>query len=169
MKTVVLLSSLVLIATSAEARRGGRDGDRQDRRARPETISCGLQFPGSTALVAPSQGLVQNGAVALHGEANGVAYLFSVRGKTAVARLTLAETGQVVTASGAIEMLRHGGEDRSAQPASVHLFRRGEDDAQDGNPEREAGFDLGIAATSAPQAALVRLKCQSINQTGGIQ
>lgn len=78
------------------------------------------------------------------------------------ARLTTAD--QVVTAQGAIEMLRRGGE---ANPVSANgdLKRRGEDDANDGAPEREAGLQLSIASAQSPQRPLVTLKCESVNQT----
>lgn len=151
--TLIILTA----STFAYARRGGD----ANRPARPETITCGLTFNGRT-LVGTSSALVQNAQAMLRGEAQGVSYVFSVRGKTAVARVTIAETGQILTAQGAIEMLRRGGE-ASVANAEVEK-RRGEDDANDGQTEREAGFQLGVALSARPQQPVVTLKCESTNQ-----
>lgn len=159
MKTnVYLITTLAMVCSlQAEARRGG-----QDNGARPETISCGLLFDGNPQLQASQSVLVQNAQAVLRGEAQGVSYVFSVRGKTAVARLI--DGTQVVTAQGAIEMLRHGGEDRGNAGAPT-VLRRGEDDANDGTPEREAGLQLSLAAVQTPARPKVSLKCESVNQT----
>lgn len=161
--TKALICSIAATAAiaTAEARRGG--GGNGGGGNRPETITCSLNFKGQPAKAVQS-GVVQNAQVLLRGEADGVAYAFSVRGKTAVARLTISETQQVITAQGAIEMLRHGGEVRPAPLNDRTPFRRGEDDANDGTPEREAGFQLSAALTSNPNDVLVSLKCESVNQ-----
>lgn len=149
--------ALTVLGSQALAKRGG------DRRARPETITCGLLFDGATQLEAVQSVLVENAQAVLRGESQGISYVFSVRGKTAVARIS--DGSQVVNAQGAIEMLRHGGEVRAAATESMRLFRRGEDDANDGSPEREAGFQVSIADAQAPTRPKVSLKCESVNQT----
>lgn len=153
-KNIFTAIALLSVAAPALARRGGDAG-----RNRTETISCQLQFDGQAATEANASGVVQNASVLLRGSARSTEYVFSVRGKTAVAKLTLS-SGQVITAQGAIEMLRHGGE-TDAQP--VQVFRRGEDDASNGQNEREAGFDLSTATANST----VKLRCVSMNQTGG--
>lgn len=167
MKTTLLTAIALMTAAAAtpvHARRGGG----AEQPARPETISCGLTFDGRT-LVGTSSAPVVNAQALLRGEAQGVSYVFSVRGKTAIARMTIAESGQVLTAQGAIEMLRRGGEAQVQQivdtprPVTVDK-RRGEDDANDGQEEREAGLQLSVALTSRPQQPVVALKCESVNQ-----
>ena len=154
-ESIILIGVLSLLAGQANAKGGGD-------RPRPETITCGLTFDGNSQVEAQQSILVQNGQALLRGEAQGVSYVFSVRGKTAVARLT--DATQVVNAQGAIEMLRHGGEVRpNLQGATV--FKKGDDDANDGTPEREAGFQLSIASPQNPNAPKVSLKCESVNQT----
>lgn len=159
MKAITRFTTLavLLLCLPASARRGGRGGEQQT--ARPETISCELQFDGVASPESAAAQLVANASAVVRGSARGVDYVFSVRGKTAVARMTFTSSGEVLNASGAIEMLRHGGESRA--PA-MGIFRRGEDDAQDGNPEKEAGFEM----SHADSGAVVKLKCLSINQTG---
>lgn len=154
--SVLMLAGLMtVVCVQVQAKRG-------DRRPRPETITCGLQFEGVGPLEAEQSILVQNAQALLRGEAQGVSYVFSVRGKTAVARISDGE--QVLNAQGAIEMLRHGGEDRSASNGAAQIFKRGDDDANDGSPEREAGFQLSIASAANPNRPKVSLKCESVNQ-----
>lgn len=155
-KILLMFSTALLLSAQAEARRG--DGDKP----RPETISCNLTFAREVQSEAQQSVLVQNGQALLRGEARGVSYVFSVRGKTAVARLT--DSAQSVTAQGAIEMLRHGGETRTTEN-TLTPRRRGEDDANDGTPEREAGFQLSLAPPQSPTLPDVTLKCESVNQT----
>lgn len=157
-KTLIIMGLATLWVSPLLAKRG--DGD---RRPRPETITCGLAFDASNQLEAEQSILVQNAQAVLRGEARGVSYVFSVRGKTAIARIT--EGDQVINAQGAIEMLRHGGEDRSTRPNGAQILRRGEDDANDGTPEREAGFQLSLGSPQAPTRPRVSLKCESVNQT----
>lgn len=162
-RNICVLTGLILaLSGTAEARRGGGGGGAN----RPETITCGLLFDGNSQLQAVQSMLVQNAQALLRGEAQGVSYVFSVRGKTAVARLV--EGAQVVTAQGAIEMLRHGGEDRS-RATNPGVLRRGEDDANDGTPEREAGIQLSLAPAQTPTRPRVSLKCESVNQTAKSQ
>lgn len=157
MKTIILtVAALTGASVSAQARGGGGN--------RPETIQCGLYFAGEASAQAPSSALVENATALLRGAAQGVDYVFSVRGKTAVARLVSADSGLTSTAQGAIEMLRHGGENRALEALAGDLTaRRGGDDDQDGNPEREAGFELSLAQAGGPVASNVKLKCSSTN------
>ncbi len=145
----LIIASLVLSST-ALARRGDR-GDTPTTPtapARPETINCALYLGTDPAPQAAGQALVENSSALIKGSANGVDYIFSVRGKTAVAKLSSPATKQVVTAQGAIEMLRNGGRGG------------GNDDGQDGKPEKEAGFELSIAS----ETGSVKLKCLSTNE-----
>jgi len=159
MKKSLLIAITVLNCVPALARRGGEDAG-TGAAARPETIRCGLYSPDAPTAQAEASALVENGAAVLRGAANGVSYLFSVRGKTAVAKLSLEASQQTVSAQGAIEMLRHGG--RRDGAARFDLVRRGNDDAQDGNPEKEAGFELAISNPSSN--GNVKLKCLSTNE-----
>jgi hypothetical protein len=128
---------------------------------RPETITCGLQLAGSNDLQATQSVLVEDAQALVKGEVGNIKYVFSVRGKTAAAKLTDSASGIVATAKGAIEMLRHGGETRPTPAGLIEPLRRGEDDANDGKPEREAGFDLSINTTG--NALVATLKCESKN------
>ena len=150
-KRMAVCLAAVSLSVPAMAR-GGHDGGE----GRLQKIDCALYFNGSANAEAPGSATVENASAVVRGVAQEVEYLFSVRGKTAVAKLTSSSTGQIVTAQGAIEMLRHGGRPNSA----VISLRRGDDDANDGNPEKEAGFELNLANQNGLN---VKLKCLSTN------
>jgi hypothetical protein len=157
---ILIITSLALSSMAFARRGGGDDTPIRSTTARLETINCALYFGNDPAPQGVGQALVENSSALIKNRANGIEYLFSVRGKTAVAKLSFPATKQVLTAQGAIEMLRHGGRaDGQRLLGSEGFLRGGNEDNQDGKPEKEAGFELSIAS----ETGAVKLKCLSTN------
>ena len=115
----------VLLAGAAYAR---------DTTQRQEWIECGLKIGTSPVLVAKQQVAVIDQAALVRGEQDPFAYVASIRGKTAVLKLSDSVNGVSTDLRGKIELLRGGGQPRSiaALLAAPESSRDGDDDNTDG-------------------------------------
>jgi hypothetical protein len=144
--------------------RNGVSRQRLDRTPRQEWIECGLKIGTSQVLVAKQQVAVVDQAALVRGEQDGFAYVASIRGKTAVLKLSDSVSGVSTDLRGKIELLRGGG--RSPRPAAAFVAaaepaRGGDDDNTDGQPENEGTI---YATLKSPSRDSVTLVCSSINQ-----